>query len=193
MDILCDTSCVLMLIRIVPSMFIKKRYQCCTINEVRREIFRVQRFKTKYPWRTDCKDKIRCLPNELSENEQVRHYYDAIMSLIDIGTINQKTGKDFDLSYIDRRILACTLANSCWLTSGDGDLKQFALQEFGKEFKGGISPLGMINKWLREGILKWTNERNRYLADWDRDEEHAQPRKQRRQFKRLTGRKYSGS
>jgi hypothetical protein len=37
------------------------------------------------------------------------------------------------------------------------------LQEFGKEFKGGISPPGMIKKWLREGILKWTNERQSTL------------------------------
>jgi hypothetical protein len=174
-------------------MFLQKRYQCCTINEVRSEIFRIQRFKMKYSWRMDYKDKIRCLPNELSANEEVRNYYDAITALIEIGTINRKTGRDFDLSHIDRRILACTLANSFRLTSGDGDLKQFALQEFGKEFKGDISPLGMINKWLREGILKWTNERHRYLADWDRDEEHAQPKNQISQFKKLTGRKYPGS
>jgi hypothetical protein len=45
----------------------------------------------------------------------------------------------------------------------DTDMKQFALQEFGKEFKCGISPLGMIKKWLREGILKWTNERQSTL------------------------------
>ena len=59
MNILCDTCSVLMLIRIAPDMFTDERFDCVTVQEVCEEIFRTQRFKTKYPWRSDYKDKIR--------------------------------------------------------------------------------------------------------------------------------------
>ena len=106
MYVLCDTSCIVMLIRIAPDMFIAEHYECCTINPVRDEIFRIQRFKTKYPWRNQFKDKIRCLPNDFLENDNVIRYSDAVKSLIDQGTINERTGLEFDLSYVDRMVLS---------------------------------------------------------------------------------------
>ena len=59
MYILCDTSSILLLIRIAPDMFIDERYECLTIYEVRDEIFRTPRFKSKYSWRIDFKNKIK--------------------------------------------------------------------------------------------------------------------------------------
>ena len=192
MEILCDTSSALMLIRIGPSMFMQKRYGCCTTKEVRREIFGTQKFKTKYAWRDEYKDKVRCVPNELSENEDVIRYFDVITSLLEVGIINQKTGRDFDLSYTDRKIVACVLSNGYKLTSGDSDLKEFASQEFGSEFRGSISPLGIINRWLKKELLRWNSKRHLYLADWNKNEEHKQPLHQIKQFRRLTGLKYPG-
>jgi len=59
MEILCDTCSILMLLRIAPQMFLDDTYQCCTIAEVRNEIFQTQKFKNKYPWREKFKDKIK--------------------------------------------------------------------------------------------------------------------------------------
>ena len=63
MKILCDTCSILMVIRIAPDMLTDKNYGCFTIQEVRKEIIRQQKFKDKYPWRHRFKDKIRCIPN----------------------------------------------------------------------------------------------------------------------------------
>ena len=59
MNILCDTCSVLMLIRIAPDMCMDEGFDCVTVQEVCEEIFRTQRFKTKYAWRSDYKNKIR--------------------------------------------------------------------------------------------------------------------------------------
>ena len=63
MKILCDTCSILMVIRIAPDMLTDKKYGCFTIQEVREEIIRQQKFKDKYPWRLRFKNKIRCIPN----------------------------------------------------------------------------------------------------------------------------------
>jgi len=61
MNILCDTCSILMLIRIVPEMFCDERFECVTIHEVIQEIFRTQKFKSRYPWRERYKPKIKAL------------------------------------------------------------------------------------------------------------------------------------
>ena len=50
-----------MLIRIAPDMFCDERYGCVTMQEVIKELFRTQKFKAKYPWRTRYKSKIKAL------------------------------------------------------------------------------------------------------------------------------------
>lgn len=47
MIILCDTSSVVMLLRIAPEMFEDKRYGCVTIKEVYNELFATQKFKSR--------------------------------------------------------------------------------------------------------------------------------------------------
>jgi hypothetical protein len=54
MVILCDTSSILMLLRIAPDMFTDERYECKAIRDVHDEIVQTTKFKTKYPWTVDC-------------------------------------------------------------------------------------------------------------------------------------------
>ena len=132
------------------------------------------------------------MPNDVVDNENVRRYFDAIHSLIDHGTISEKTGLDFDLSHVDKIILSCSLANAFKITTGDDDLKYFAIQEFASVFKGWISPLGMINSWIRKGLIIWNDSLHEFLMDWERDNEHPQPQRQKTAFKKLSGCKYPG-
>jgi len=59
--------------------------------------------------------------------------------------------------------------------------------------KSNISPLGIINRWLREGLIEWNDQLHRYVIDWKTNNEHPQPQKQIREFKKLTGLSYPGS
>ncbi len=68
MKILCDTCSILMVMRIAPDMLTDEKYDCFTIQEVREEIIRQQKFKDKYSWRHRFKDKIRCIPNSETLN-----------------------------------------------------------------------------------------------------------------------------
>jgi hypothetical protein len=179
-----------MLVRVVPDMLVDAIYHCGTIVEVRQEIFQTSRFKSKYPWRDQYKDKIRSLPSILTQSDSTRLYFEAITALVENGAVNRKTEREFDLSFIDRRILACVLANGFRLCTGDRDLREFAGQEFAKEFKGNISPLGLINRWMRRGLIEWNERSHELLADWGRNNEHPQPATQKAQFKKLTGLKY---
>jgi len=190
---LCDTTCLLMLIRMAPEMFIDERFRCCTIHLVRNEIIRTQKFAEKYPWRNEYKDKIRCLSNDFTKDEGRNRYFEAIHSLIENITINEKNGNLFDLSYADQEFLSYALANGFRITTGDKSLRDFALQEFKREFKGNISPLGMINEWIEKGLIKWNDQMHDFLTQWKAKNEHPQPRKQIIKFERLTSRNYPGN
>ena len=100
MFILCDTSSILLLLRIAPDMFRDERFQCKTILDVHDEIFRTSKFKTKYPWIKELRARIK--PIVLNEKQKVKEkeYFDAIKTIIDMGTINSKTNHLFDLSYM---------------------------------------------------------------------------------------------
>lgn len=193
MDILCDTSSIMMLVRIAPDMFLDSKYRCITLNLMRNEIFRNPKFKNKYPWRNDFKAKIQCLPSSVTDNADVNRYFEAISMLIRNITINTKTVRPFDLSYADQRFLACALANGYRISTGDESLALFASQEFGDEFHGNISPLGIINRWMSEELIEWNDQLHTYVADWKINNEHPQPERQMRKFRKLTGRSYPGS
>lgn len=192
MPILCDTSVILMLIRIAPDMFLDSDYECCTIRPVRDELFRTQKFKTKYAWRNEYKTHIRCLPMEIAESEDTKRYLDAIHSLTSHGTMNETTGRDFGLSYVDKAFLSCALANGFRISTGEVEMKLFAAQEFGKQFKGWISPLGIINSWIKRTLIPWDDSHQNILREWEKDNEHAQPQRQKPIFKKLTRMKYPG-
>lgn len=194
MYILCDTCSILMLLRIAPDMFNNKEYKCLTLLDVRKEMFQKQTFKNKYPWRSKFKSNVSCIPNsELNNNQDFINLKKAMNLLITRGVVNEETGRLFDLSRVDIKILACAISYGHKVASGDNGLKQFAHQEFSDQYKGDISPLGIINMWLRKGIIAWNDEKQTYLTEWALLNEDPQPLLQRRQFKRLTGYAYPGS
>ena len=193
MHILCDTSSILLLVRIAPEMFIDERYECCTVNEISDELFKSQKFKQKYPWRIKYKNKIKCLSIQRLNEPEVKIYHDAIARLNAVGKVNNCTGRFFSLSRVDMKLLACALAHGLKLSTGDQDIKDFAYQEFLNEFKGHVSALEMINIWLRKKLIAWNDELHDYVMDWNRQNEHPQPGEQKKIFEKLTGRKYPGS
>lgn len=193
MIILCDTSSILMLLRIEPKMFMDERYGCVTIKEVFDEITQTTKFKSKYPWLADVKAGVKPLPASKTTSPDVKTYLDAIKQLIKVGTEDDKTGHLFDLSRVDMTIAACALALGHSLTSGDKSLVRFMEQEFQDDFKSQVYPLGIINAWLQKGLIKWDDVKQEYLAEWSATKEPSQPDKEIKKFRRLTGRKYPGS
>lgn len=192
MFVLCDTSSVLMLLLIAPDMFISKQYECVTIKVVHDEIIRTTKFKSKYPWTRQLRGKIKPISVSKHQKELIDLYFSAISELINNGTVNKTTGRFFDLSFPDRKIAASTLALGYKITSGDRDLVTFCKQEFLKEFKGDVSPLEIINRWIEKGIIEWDDTKHQYLSDWSENREHPQPNKAKVTFKKLTDRKYEG-
>jgi len=192
MLILCDTAPILMLLRIAPEMFVDERYQCVTIHQVRDEIFRTTKFHDKYPWRNTFREKVICVSDEVSRDPDIRRYFDAITILIDNVTVNQVTESPFDLSRVDKVVLANALARGFRISTGDKDLEDFARQEFGGEFKGTISPLGVLNGWIEKALIHWSEELHCFMADWKVNNEHLQPKIEIARFNRLTRRGYPG-
>ena len=193
MRVLCDTSVVLMLLRIAPDMFVDERYECVTVKEVHDEIVRTTKFKSKYPWTKELRSKIKIISVNKSKKERINLYFSAISELNNTGTINKTTGRLFDLSFTDRKIASSTLALGYKITSGDRDLVTFCKQEFSKECKGAVSPLGIINRWVEKKLIDWDDTKQEYLTDWSENREHPQPDKAKRKFENLTGREYTGS
>ena len=110
MHILCDTCSVLMLLRIAPDMFLDERYECVIIQEIIQEIFRTQKFKTQYPWRTRYKSKIKALGKSALETSDFSIHMQAIQNLVTTGKINERTKRFFNLSYVDQKIAAFSIA-----------------------------------------------------------------------------------
>lgn len=189
MVILCDTCSILMLIRIAPDMFTDPRYECATLQEVSRELFRTQKFKTKYPWRERYKNKITALGETIVKGSDFNLCFRAVNNLLDTGVKNKKTGHFFNLSKIDQVIVACTIAHNYKLTTVDDDLANFLVQEFSCDI---ISPLGMINDWMEKGVVQWNDYLQIIIEDWDKCNEHPQPAKEVKRFEKLSGYHYVG-
>jgi len=190
MHILCDTSSILMLIRIAPEMFTDERFECVTIKEARDEIFQTQKFKTKYPWRIQYKKNIVAIGKTSVETPEFHLYYNTIRKLLESGKINQRTQNFFNLSAVDSKFAACVLAHNFDMTTGDNDLIDFIEQEFSKK---NTPPLGIINKWLKGGLITWKTNLQIIIEDWDKCGESAQPSKEIIEFEKLTRMKYNGS
>ena len=109
------------------------------------------------------------------------------------GIINSKTKYYFDLSKVDQRIVACALANNFRITTGDNDLIEYYLQQFSNNPDEIISPLGMINIWLKKGLISWDEKLQTIMEDWNKCNEAPQPRTEIKKFKKLTGYKYLGT
>jgi len=196
---MCDTCCVLMLMRIAPEMFIDDRFECVTTIEVKKEIIQTQKFKDKYPWRKKMKTKIKTL--SLSFTTEYKQEYDLVIetinSLLGAGLVNKLTNKPIAVSYVDKTIAAHAICKELKITTGDKNLAALVTQEFGIE---NIFPLGLINKWLEEKLISWNNEHliswnnehQTILEDWDKCREAPQPKNDVKRFKQLTGYNYPG-
>lgn len=181
-----------MLLRIVPNMFEDDRFACFTIRKVYEEITRTTKFKTRYPWVGTLRTVIKALPAGKTGIPDIKLFHDAISSLHETGVVDMETDRLFDLSRVDIRIMACALALGYSTTSGDGGMVRFLKQEFPDEFKGNISPLGLINIWIEKKLITWDDEKQKLMAEWNDNEEHAQPKSEISRFNKLTGRRYPG-
>lgn len=189
MHILCDTCSVLMLIRIVPDMFIDSKYECGTITEVIHEIYRSARFKSKYPWRDHYKDKIKPISDSIIKTDNYSRVRQVVQLLIENGTVNPRTGKFFDLSRVDQIIAACVISNNYSVSTVDNNLMDFIIQQFDKS---NLSPLYLLNTWIKKGFLKWNENFRTVLEDWDKCNESPQPKSDIKEFEKLVGCKYPG-
>jgi hypothetical protein len=174
-------------------MFEDERFECITIREVYEELTQTTKFKTKYPWAGLMRNRLKSLPAGKTGSDDVNLYHEAIKNLVEIGTTDQKTERLFDLSNVDMRVVACALAFGYRVSSGDGGMIRFLEQEFSGEFKGNISPLGLLNMWIEKKLIVWDDEKQEHMAEWNENEEHAQPKTEIRRFTKLTGRRYPGS
>lgn len=182
-----------MLWRIAPEMFQDKRYQCVTLSEVHDEIYQTQKFKEKYPWRGEFKPKIKTLPPSISDGQATQAHLKTISALDQLGITDKKTGRCISLSRVDKKILACSLANGYRLSTVEKAVVLFAKQEFPNEFKGVIFPLEIINMWLETGLIKWDADKQAILAEWREKNETRQPTHAIKKFKKLTRYPYLGT
>jgi len=189
MRTICDTGSIMMLVRIAPDMFTDSRFGCATIPEVREEIFQTQRLKSKYPWRTQYKKNIVPLSTTEMQSAEFVQSFDVIISLLSAGIINGRTSKFFNLSHVDQKVAAGTIANNCRVSTVDKELADFLSQEFSTK---NVSPLGLLNIWLQERLLTWNQEMHLFLQDWSTCNEPAQPKKDVWEFEKNTNHPYEG-
>lgn len=181
-----------MLLRIAPDMFMDLCYECVTILSIRNEIFQTAKFKSKYPWLNNLRNRVKALPSTKSNREDFKLYYEAVTILNYNGIINKRTGRAFDLSAEDRKVIAFALTYDYMISSGDNDLIDFPHQEFSARFKGAISPLEIINRWIESGVIVWDEIKQEFISEWSLNNERPQPRKAITLFEKLTGREYKG-
>jgi hypothetical protein len=186
---LCDTSSILMLIRIAPEMFLDARFQCVTLPAVKNEIFRTTRFKTKFQWRDNFKNKIKCVSMLELEEEDYKENYELVNNMINSVIHNENTGRLIDLSRVDKIFAVYAITNGHKVTTGDKNLAAFLEQQFDIE---NIYPLEILNYWITEKLVNVDESLLLILADWAINEEPPQPQKAIEEFEKITGIKYPG-
>ena len=53
-------------------------------------------------------------------------------------------------------------------------------------------PLEIVNDWMEKKLIKWCDKFQEVIEDWDKCNEHPQPRMEIRRFEKLSGYKYAG-
>ncbi|MFZ5813592.1 MAG: hypothetical protein ACOY4F_16280 [Thermodesulfobacteriota bacterium] len=192
MVILCDTCSILMLIRIAPNMFSDPEFGAITIPNVAREFVSTQKFKSKYPWRSEYSSNV--VPATSSSMQEDNHVFflGLVKKMLENGVINLKTDRLFDLSAVDKEVVSYALSQGHAISTGDQGIIDFASQEFSDDFKGNLSPLELIVDWLKKGLFDWDDSRHRVLEEWVLTNERPQPPKAKGVFKKITGRPYPG-
>ena len=189
MIVLCDTCSVLMVIRIAPDMFTDEKYECATTAKVHNELFRTQKFKEKYPWRANYKPHVSTLGSSVTSTDGVNLHLSVINAIIETGVTNPDTGFLVDLSPTDKHVIACATANQFDISSVDRNLVYFAESQFDIR---NVTPLGLVNHWLEQGLISWNDHLQMVIADWQSCGESEQPLCEVGRFQRLTGYRYVG-
>lgn len=130
MYVLCDTSSILMLIRIAPAMFTDARFNCVTLPEIREELYKTARFKSRYPWIIDYRKFVNPLTTTELADPEYRLQFSAVKMLVEAGAVNERTNKPFNLSDEDGRVVAFAATKKYEITTGDKNLIDFAEQQF---------------------------------------------------------------
>lgn len=189
MYFLCDTCSILMLLRINPEMFIEEKFNCYTIPQVVQEFTRTPKFKELYPWKDTLKVKISSIGSTQLQNPNLQENLVLINFLLD-NTINKKTDRLFNLSYVDKNVAACCITYDFIAATEDKNLKTFLEQEFDAKT---ASVLKIINDWIEEGLLTWDDNKQLLMAEWVKDNEAPQPKSEISRFTKLTQYKYLGT
>jgi len=172
-----------MLLRIAPDMFRDPRFGCVTIHNVWEEFTRNARIGRKYPWRKQMKQHVRSIPRGRLETGGF-HRDLTVIRAVEQNSINQRTQRPFGLSEVDRRIAATCLDRDLELCTAEYNLEDFMRQEFDRS---NVPPLELVNSWVEQGLISWSDERHAVVEDWITQHERPQPPEQIKRFKKLTG------
>ncbi len=183
MTILCDTSSILMLIRIAPEMFIDERFECVTLPAVRDEILRSAKFVDKFPWRKEYKNRIKVLSSYHYETEDFKQVRDVTSTYLEaVGNSG--------LSRVDKEILVYSQTYNTDITTGDGPLAKFSKKHYGIV---NIPVLQLLNNWIAKGLVTINDTILELIKEWDLQDEPVQPKAEIKRFEQMTGFKYPGS
>lgn len=130
MVILCDTCSILMLIRIAPKMFSEPEYKAFTIPNVAKEFTGTQKFKSKYPWRSEYRAYVIPATSNAMQDDEYILLLKLVKQMIENGVVNEKTDRLFDLSAVDKEVVSYALSKGHAISTGDQDIIDFAAQEF---------------------------------------------------------------
>jgi len=181
-----------MLFPVVPDMFIDGKYDCILIKEVHDELIQTQKFKTRYPWIRTSRPKFRVRILSTEEKKAEETLFQAVNCLCE-ARVNKSTGRMFDLSREDKKVISHTLALGASVSTGDNNLSRFVKQEFPLDYKGDLSALEVLVVWIQKGFIEWTREKQAFLLDWANNDEPVQPASAKRGFTALTGFDYVGT
>lgn len=177
--VITDTCIILMLIRIQPLMFKEDKYKCKCPPVVFSELLgNNSPFRKKYPFIHNYKQYYK--PYYLGKKkEQVKFYEEEISKIANANGLG--------VSSVDVHVLAVSLVFGHSLSTGDDNLIKLATEHFEVE---NISALGIINYWLENNLLDWSDEKHDLLFCWKNDKEHLQPKEEIKKFEKLTKRKF---
>jgi hypothetical protein len=173
-----------MLLRIAPDMFVDDRFECVTIQTVRRELFGTTKFKDKYPWRTQFKTNLKTVPTLKLDATTL-----SVVNATADEHFNERTGRPYNLSSADKEVAAYALSKGWDVSTGDTGLIDFLTQQFQTSV---LSALEVLNYCLEQNVVSWSERLHAVLVEWATQGERPQPLAAKKRFTSLTGKKYPG-
>lgn len=182
--VLTDTSALALLLRIAPAMFQDQRFNCAMPEFVYDEFIKKPEFKDRFPWRDKYKEYLRSSVT-IAQAQKHSQYPNTLeyVSIIAEARLN-RARKPYGLSKKDKEIVAVAIAYNYDFCCADKNLSWFAQDEFGVMC---VSPLELVNRWLTDGLIVWSDALQALLVDWGG---RSQPKQQIKRFHELTGYNY---